>query len=62
MNGNATGAATLYRTTTLMPSGVLSIFGPVDVKVSSDNKKVGVAGFSATATTTYPRVRTWYNE
>ena len=61
-NANANGGVTLYRTTFLTPSGVLSIFGPVDVKVNYDNKKVGVAGVFATATTTYPRVRVWYNE
>ena len=59
---NATGGSTLYRTTSLKRSGVLSIFGTEDIKVSSDNKKVAVAGVSATATTTYPRVRVWYNE
>ena len=54
---NANGSATLYRITSLTPSGEQSIFEPDDVKVSSDNKKVGVAGVSATTTTTYPRVR-----
>ena len=39
-NANANGGVTLYRTTFLTPSGVLSIFGTVDVKANSDNKNV----------------------
>jgi hypothetical protein len=59
---NTTVGATLYSTTSLTNLGIVSIFGPVDVKVSSDNTKVGVVGVSHTSANTYPAVRVWYNE
>ena len=66
---NASGGAHLYRTTSLTPlksassgMGLLSIFGPIDIAVSADNKKVGVAGVSAASGTTYPAFRIWYDE
>jgi hypothetical protein len=58
---NNSGGTLLYRSPSLTPLGATGIFGPVDVKVSSDNKKVGVAGVSATSTL-YPPVCVWYNE
>ena len=68
MIDNATTGAVLYAGTTLVPLGGISnsqslgIFGPVDVKVSSDDKKVGVAGETTVGTNTYPAFRIWYNE
>ena len=60
---NATGGAILYRTTSLTDSGSVGLYGAVDVKVSSDNTKVGVAGISVdNAATGYPAVRVFYNE
>ena len=59
---NATGGANLYRTTSLTPLGAVGLYGAVDVEVSSDNTKAGVAGISTDAATGYPAVRVWYNE
>ena len=46
----------------LGPVTGISIWGPVDVKVSSDDKQVGVAGDSTDGANTFPAVRVWYNE
>jgi hypothetical protein len=60
---NSSGAYLYTGSTTMVELGAaIGVFGPVDVKVSSDDKKVGVAGFATQSTNTYPAVRIWYNE
>lgn len=60
---NATGGAQLYRSVSATHLGAVGLFGAVDVKVSIDDKEVGVVGISVdSAATGYPAVRVWYNE
>jgi len=54
------GGQSNVRGSTLVFGGVGA--STIDVQVSSDDKKVGVAGFSTTGTTFYPAVRIWYED